>query len=124
MHRQVADQAGQEHDLGHVGHDQAELGLRGGRVELRVGQDAGANLAEHRARRTRHLAGARRRLHAFGGAHEQRVLELQAQPVQGGAEAGLAHAQLLGGAGDVARLVQADQHAQQVEVEVHHRSGR
>ena len=62
--------------------------------------------------------GARRGVHAARCPHEQRIVEIRAQPAERGADTRLAHAQPFGCAADVARLFDGDQIRDQIQIEV------
>ena len=84
-----------------VGHGHAEHGLGARRIEIVAFQcvgDAGQRVADRRPQEF----GALRGQHAALYLHEQRVLQSQAQPVDGIADCGLRHVQRRGRTRDVA----------------------
>jgi len=109
---------GQEAAFADVAHVDAEGLVRGRRVELR--RLAQGLLQRHQgtAHGRRQALGARRGLHAGTGAHEERVLEQQAQARQALAHGGLGQVQQLGRTPHLAHAVDGVEHAQQVEIEV------
>lgn len=115
--RQLACNQGQEDDLVVVGQAQAEgfLGLSRLECRHRAGQrlDLRQRLIHGRMQGLRARGGH----HAAACLHEQRIVEQFSQATQGGADGGLAQAQLFGRQRHAAMSHQCGEHHQQVEVE-------
>ncbi|MNV54054.1 hypothetical protein D3C71_1462250 [compost metagenome] len=109
----------QEHHFADVGHRQAKAPSAGGRGELLAQAD--------RFRKAVHAAfdgvgqrkGHRRGLHAGGGTHEERVVELFPQAAQRVADGGLRQVQPLRRAGDAAFMQHGQENPHEIQVEVH-----
>src|SRR6185437_10753650 len=114
---QVRKQSRQKHDLRDVTHDQSEITVEARRVEDRRREDL---LLDRRDRSLRSLdipPGGGRFDHHPAAADEELIAAMTAQPRESRAEPRLAHVDELRGAGDVARTVQGQQDAQQIQVE-------
>lgn len=108
----------QEHHFTDVRHGQREAPRAGGGIEAvpqaeRVGEGVHA-LADRPGQRK----GDGRGLHAGGGAQEQRIVELVAQPRQRVADGGLRQMQPLGRAGHAALLHHGQENPHEVQVKV------
>ncbi|MNS86745.1 hypothetical protein D3C72_1206590 [compost metagenome] len=109
----------QEHHFADVGHRQAKAAGAAGRGELLAQAD--------RLREAVHAAldgvgqrkGHWRGLHAGGGAHEERVVELRAQSGQRVADGGLRQVQPLRRPGDAAFMQHGQENPHEIQVEVH-----
>ena len=104
--------------LAEIAHVQREAAFGGERVEAIGFVERGFDDRQRRLDRACEMMRPRRRHHAAGCAHEQRVFQLQPQPRQAVADRGLREADLLGRAPHVARHVDGAEDAQQVQVEL------
>ena len=121
---QALEQRRQDDGLGEVGHADA-VGL------VRLGRGEGAAFLYRYAQQLQRIAHRsddvlchRRRHHALGGAHEQRVVEGFAQAGEGVGDGGLGNADDLSGAGQVGFGVDRVEDDEQVQIdlaEVHYR---
>ena len=114
---QAGPQTGQQHELADVGHADAEVAGGLLRIELHA-------LAEHPLEGLQRLAyrvdqrfTQRRRVHAGGRAHKQRVTELFAQLAQRNAHRRLAKPQRLGRAAHAARFIDFVEDTEQAGIE-------
>lgn len=108
---------GQHDHLADVGHVDAEhpVGMR--RVEILLLRQRAADAFDRVLQRQADLQRARRRHHALGGAHEERVAERGPQAVQCVADGRLRQAQMRCRAGRAPAGQDSLEHEQQVEVE-------
>ncbi len=120
---QALDQRRQELDLAEVRHVEPERARRGGRIEARAVRERRFQQGERLSHRLAELARERRRVHAVGRAHEERVAEERAQPRERVGDRGLREPQPRGGRGDAAILQHRVEGAQQVEIDVLHIHG-
>ncbi|MNP27858.1 hypothetical protein D3C76_1207890 [compost metagenome] len=113
---QLLQQRRQQHGLGKVVHRQAEAVVGPG-IEDLLGTQPQLQQVQRLAHRAIEHLGMRGGRHATGGALEQGLTQLAAQPRQGVAHRGLAHVQARGGPRQVLLLHQGLEHQQQVQVD-------
>src|SRR6185437_12630261 len=125
---QVGEQSRQKHDLRDVSHYQPEITVESRGVEYRRREYLLLNRRNGFLRSLDIPPGGGRFDHGPAAAHEKLIAATAAQPCESRAEPGLAHVEKLRGTGNVARAVQGQQDAQQIQVErellAWHRSGR
>ena len=107
----------QQDQLAIIGGGEMEALLGGGRIEALGAGQSGADVAERFADRFRELERARGRLHLGARAHEQRIVEQQAQPGERGAHRRLAEPDPGARASDAALEAERFEAAQQVEID-------
>ncbi len=113
----LLDQARHANQLDVVGHGNVEPLFAARRLENFAGAQALFDLLQRRPDRPGQRLRPGRWLHGATDAHQQRIVEQHAQPIQRIAHRRLAQGQAFRRAGDVAFTQQRIQHAQQVEVE-------
>lgn len=107
----------QQHHLAVVGQHQVELARAPGAVEAGLAPQGLVQIAQDAIDVECEFVRARRGLDRTPIAQEQRIVEQMAHARQGAAHGRLAHARLLGGAREAARLVDGVEEGEQIEID-------
>jgi len=110
--------AGQEHEFAHVRQRHGQVSRVARRIEAVGNEEVRLQPQQHRARARGQRMRARRRRHPGRGLDEQRLAQAATQAAERTAHRRLTDPEALRRTADAARLIDREQHAQQVEVEV------